>query len=73
MRSALDRERLTLLVSRLGALDLHLPSPHERGIHEVARQALTDEIHALGRRLDEGTYWRPSEVEAAARRCARSA
>jgi hypothetical protein len=53
-----DRRRLRGLLDRLAALDLHLSLPHERGIAAVAHAALCDEIHAVARRLDEGSYWR---------------
>jgi hypothetical protein len=62
-----DRERLAHLLTRLRDFDLRLPPPHERGIVEVARMALREEISVLASRLREGSYWRRSLQTAAAR------
>jgi rhamnogalacturonyl hydrolase YesR len=53
-----DHERLARLQTRLREFELQLPLPHERGIVEIARQALRDQIQALSRRLHEHAYWR---------------
>ena len=66
--NAHDRRRLHTLRTRLRQLELHLPQPHMRGIHAVALEAVCDEIHSLTRRLNEGSYWRPSAQAARAHR-----
>lgn len=60
MDRAAELLRLDLLQARQSELALHVPLPHERSVHEVAKAAVDAAIRELGRRLSEGAYWRRS-------------
>ncbi len=42
-----DRQRVLDLLSRLKRLETAVPAPEEEAIHQVARQAIVDEISRL--------------------------
>lgn len=61
MDRAAELARLEVLLARLRVLELHVPLPHERSVHEVAKAAVEAEVRGVGRRLAEGAYWRGRE------------
>jgi hypothetical protein len=61
-----DLDRLQTLLDRLHRLELSIPLPHERSIHDVARAALAQRIRTLSLGLQHGSYWRPHAAAAAA-------
>lgn len=60
-----DHDRLQSLLDRLCVLELRIPMPHERAIHEVAQRALAEQIRALSQCLQRGAYWRPPQASLA--------
>jgi hypothetical protein len=51
-----DRDLLQRLLARLHELELCLPSPHERAIHEIAKTAVRDQLSRLSHRLFDLGY-----------------
>ena len=59
-----DRQRLLDLMSHLEQLEANEPAPGEEAIHQVAQQAIVDEISRIVRRDWLAVYRKGNSIDA---------